>query len=246
MLPLLLALAVPAAAGTHRLSVRVSHGKTVWTDTVVVSDGEQKSHVGKVGGRSLVVNTLAADDPAARGRVNLQYQLELTAGPSSPEPVLQVQGQALLRLGVPVQATACGSWTLELGLDSKGARARLGFGGADGNVRLTAELARGAAKTVCRQVLAGGAQGNVVDARKKDGARSGFVMNALVEPSGGSVQTQLQLEHTPPGGKPLRVQKEASLPFGKKKTLSGAGYRLVLTAEGVPGMSPADDDEDED
>lgn len=244
ILTILLALAAPASAATHKLSVRVSHGKDVWAETLVLTDGEQKSDVAKVSGRSLIVNTLAASDPNVRGRVDLQYQVELSAGPSSPEPVLQVQGDSMMRLGRPVQLVSCGLWTLELGVDSKGARARKDFGGGDGNVRLTAELDRGGAKTACRQVLSGGAQGNVVDARKKDGVRSGLTMNALVEPSGGGANVQLQLEQTPPGGKSLQVQKEFALAYGRKKAVSGPGYRLGLLAEGAAGAKPADQDDE--
>lgn len=235
-LPLLLSLAVPAFAGTHRLSVRVSHGKTVWTDTVIIGDREQKRYVGKVGGRSLVVTALAAVGNT-RGPAMLQYHIKVDSDTSKPEPLLVVQGEAWLRLGDPVQVASCGPWTLELGLDSKGARARSGFGGSDGNLRLTAEFERGAEGTICRLVL-GGEHVSLADPRNV----SFFTMAASVQRTGETVLTRVQLVHSPPGGTMLQVEKEAALAFGKKTALSGTGYQLSLRVEGNPGAAAPIDD----
>lgn len=235
-----LVLAAPVSAATRRLSVRVAHGKSVWAKTWVVTEDSQFSFTGPISGKKIIINALAASDPTRPGLLDLQYQLELSGG---SEPTLQAQGAALLRPGTAVESVSCGPWTVELGINSKGALAGEGFGAGDGNVRFTAELLRDDVKTRCRQVLKGGAQGNVVDSRKHKGRRIGFTMNSLVEPSVMGVKAEYQIQHTPPGGKRVQIQSDETLAYGRKKTRSGPGYRLELMAEG-DGSSGAGVEED--
>lgn len=244
-LPLALAVlsaAVSARAQTHSLDVRISDGKAVYTHAEKLVYGQQANYVGPAAGslgsrRTMIVNVLLGGTSAEPGWFTLEYQLELSGGRGSPEPMVQAQGTLRMRAGARVTALECGAWTVELGLDAapakkKGPAAPFDDGGL-GNFRVTADLARGRSQLVCRHVIQAGTQGNVVEGFSRGGRKYGFIFNSLLQRDGGSFVLQYQLEQSPMGLTTLQVQNTESLTLGRRSSSEGNGYKLGFLAEGA-------------
>lgn len=225
--------AASASAAPRRLDVRLTSGRSVFTQVLGAEEGRPASFSGRVAGtggavRSLVVN-------ASLSGSSLEYQVELTGGRGSSLPSLQAQGTVLLRPGARLQALECGAWTLEFGLDA-GRRKPAQIppkpdeDGLD-NERLSVELVNGRKPLKCRFVTKDNAQTNIVDSAVIGGRKSGFIFNGLLARRGGVFSLQYQLEDSRPGLSPVQLQSEASLASGRKTSVPGRGYQLDFLAE---------------
>ncbi|MCX5795352.1 MAG: hypothetical protein NTY77_07665 [Elusimicrobia bacterium] len=229
-----------ATAAGHTMDVRVSNGKTTFSQTVKLSDGQQANFVGPVaGGKSMIFNALLVTDRGQAAPYHLQYQLELSGGQGSQAPSLEVQSALDLRPGLSLITAECGSWTAELSLDAPGTlgkkKAPAAWDDAGlGNYRLTVDVVRGSAQQRCAVTVAPGAQANVIDRFTREGKKHGFIFSVLPAARAGGVNLQYQLEYTPVGMEPLQLQNQESLAFGRKSQTPGHGYKLGLLAEAAP------------
>lgn len=248
LLPFLSAAWIAASSGaSHMVEVKVRHGQKSWTQTIKAAEGSQANFVGQAPGagapaQRMIFNALLAAG-GRPGFFNMEYQAELSGGAGSQTNTIQAQGSLSLKPGARLAAVECGPWTLELGLDAApgGEKTPPAWDAAGlNNIRLTMDVANGAARKRCRQVYRPETQGNVVDGSSRGGRKLGFIMNTLVtpEPSGGSFHLQYQVEHNP-GTKPLQLQNEETLTLSRPKTLSGQGYRLDFLLERGAGGSDA-------
>lgn len=257
---LLFALPLPAAraasaAGRHSVVVRVSNGRTLYTQTLPITENSQSSHVGPVNASNggprmeMIFNGLLTRARDAAAPLILQYQVELTGGAGSQGRSIQGQGEAAMRPEKDITVIECGPWTVELVLDAKkGAKKKAGNTAWDPaglpNYRLTADVTAGGSKQRCALVSRAGSQSNVADSISQGGRKYGFILNGLFTPAEGgrSFTLQYQIEHgLNAASRPFQMQNEEELTLNRKKTLTGQGYRLNLLLEGrsAPAGQPA-------
>ena len=232
----LLAAAPALAAGgaQHTLEARVSFEGKTYRQSLRLAEGSQASFVGPTGDKYMILNALLA---AADGGYSLQYQLELSGGRGAQGRSVQLQAEAAVRPGEPLEALDCGPWKVSLALDPGRGPAKPGA--AVKNYRLTADVDAAGARQACSLVSAAGSQSSVVDGIKQGDRKFGFILNALFSRDGGGWRLQYQLEQHPPGAAgPFSLQNEEPLKLGKKAELAGEGYRLGLLLEG-PGYGAA-------
>ncbi len=231
---LLLAAAVDAGAKPHSVEVRVSDGKAVYLRTLSVETGKQTDYVGPVSsfgapGRMLLANVLLNEDKG----FGLQYQVELSGGKGSSDPVIQGQGEVSIRSGKSARVIECGVWTVEVSLDGTGTlgkknKAKEWNPGGSDNYRLTATV-RGFNGRVCRQIGRNRTQGNVVDGSVSGDRKFGFLMNSIVASGAGSgpVNLQYQVEQSlADGSEGFQLQGENTVIPGVKLPLK-SGSRII-------------------
>lgn len=224
LLAALLLAPVGAAASPHAVVVRASQGSKSYAHTAKAEAGAQTNFAGESGGQSMIVNTMLA----RKGDVfKLSYQLEVSRPDLSRS--FQVQSSILLRPGDRVTAVECGDWKLDISLDApKGAAMPQAWSPAGPNHRLTAI----AGKRRCRLVQEAGTQSNVMDYKRADGRRTGFIFNAmLASPVANTCNLQYQIENSP-----LTLQGEEALVLGRKASVRGGKAEFLL--EG-PAPAPA-------
>ncbi len=223
LLAALLALPAASQAAERAVTVTVLHAREAFTHTLALREAQQATFTGQVRGTlgkpgSMILNALLGGGGA------LQLQLELTR-PGAEPTTFQLQSEVELAPGAPVNAAECDGWTVTLKYAGPRTSAR------PSNRRVSADLRRGTARVLCRQLLKPGTQANVVSGGTKGGKRFGYILNTLLAAEGAGYSLQYQLEHSPPGAQPLQLQNQATVAPGRPHRESNAGYRLELRVD---------------
>lgn len=234
----LFCLAPEAYARPFSIGVRYWDDDVSFSKTVSVEPAESLSTTGVVRGaggewRVFIVNLLPTLSP--EGVVNLHYQVEFSPSRGKDGTIFMPQGAVFLKRGRPVQAIDCGTWRLELGIAPLGEKVSGSDFGADlGNQRVTAAVADGGERWLCRMVLQGSIQSNLTLARKKGESHPGLTLRLKTMPApGAGAEVHYRVEHTPPGeGAPYTAKGKAVVPLGEKADVADSGGRLGLMFEG--------------
>ncbi len=223
---LLLLLAVPAGAASHKLAFKLLDGDVEYVRRLDAEELKQADSgvAGEDSGRPVLISAVVSK-PSGRFHL-VEYQASFDKGGR----VFEASGALTLARGERLRVVNCDGFSLEIGLDAKGEPAWPA--GDEKNYRLSTRFEREGRKRSCRATSRLETPLQIKLASARGGGL--FTLHTMLSGEDHALALEHVLEETAPGSEKLTVKKTDVLTVGRKTSKDGAGYSLSWHAEAPP------------